>query len=237
MTPPFIGITTTHYPQPVPLPGSGVSEAYIRAVHNAGGLPLLIPSGLAVDELETLLTRIDGILFTGGGDIDPEYFNGMPHDRVYNIIRERDETEFALVHLAVEARLPFLGICRGIQVVNVALGGTLYTHIADQLPGALKHDFTRRKYLAHPVRVEASSNLAAILGAAGIQANSLHHQGLEKVAEGLVSVGWAPDGMVEAVERPGHPFGLAVQWHPEWLQEKKEMRNLFTAFIAAARRK
>ncbi len=234
---PLIGITTTHYQQKDPLPGSGVSEAYIRAVHEAGGLPLLIPSGIRVDELETLASRLDGILFTGGGDIDPHYFNGRPHNRVYNIIPERDETELNLVRLAGETGLPFFGICRGIQVINVALGGTLYTDIDDQLPGALKHDFKERKYLAHPVQVQAGSILANVLGMTGVQANSLHHQGLENVASPLTPVAWATDGLVEAVEKPGHPFGLAVQWHPEWLQEMPEMRNLFTAFVAAARKK
>jgi putative glutamine amidotransferase len=235
--PPIIGITTTHFQQKDPLPGSGVSEAYIRAVHEAGGLPLLIPSGMKTGELEALVARLDGILFTGGGDIDPRYFNGKPHNRVYNIIPERDETEINLVRMAASGGLPFLGICRGIQMINVALGGTLYTDIADQLPGAIKHDFKERKYLAHPVQVLEGSRLARILGMTGLQANSLHHQGLEKVAVSLTPVAWSVDGLVEAVEKPGHPFGLAVQWHPEWLQELQEMRSLFTAFVAAAREK
>ena len=237
MTSPLIGITTTHIPQKQPLPSSGVSEAYIRAVHAAGGLPLLIPSGLSAEELQVLSARVDGILFTGGGDIDPVYFNGMPHARVYNIIPERDETEIGLVRLAAEVNLPFMGICRGIQVINVALGGTLYTDIADQLPGALKHDFTEKVYLAHSIQVKPGTRLSAILGATRIQATSLHHQGVGQVAERLAPVAWAPDGLVEAVELADHPFGLAVQWHPEWLQDMKEMRNLFKAFIESARRK
>ncbi len=232
---PLIGITTTHYQQRDPLPGSGVSEAYVRAVHDAGGLPLLVPSGMKAGELEALLGRIDGLLFTGGGDIDPQYFNGRPHNRVYNIIPERDETELGLVRLAAEKQLPFLGICRGIQVVNVALGGTLYTDIADQMPGALKHKYEDRKYLAHSVHAQAGSRLSDALGTTDLQANSLHHQGVDKVAGPLSPVAWAPDGLVEGVEIPGHPFGLAVQWHPEWLQERQEMRNLFTALVAAAR--
>ncbi len=234
---PLIGITTTHYQPRDPLPGSGVSEAYIRAVHDAGGLPLLIPSGMAAGELEALLGRIDGLLFTGGGDIDPRFFNGRPHNRVYNIIPERDETELSLVRMAVERQRPFLGICRGIQVVNVALGGTLYTDIADQMPGALTHKYEDRKYLAHSVHTQAGSRLADILGTTNLQANSLHHQGVDKVASSLTPTAWAPDGLVEGVEITGHPYGLAVQWHPEWLQERQEMRNLFTALVAAARGK
>ena len=237
MTSPLIGITTTHFPQLSSLPASGISEAYIRAVHAAGGLPLLIPSGLSSEELQSLCSRLGGILFTGGGDIDPAYFNGMRHERVYDIIPERDETEIGLVRLAADTNLPFMGICRGIQVINVALGGTLYTHIADQLPGALKHDFKERTYLAHPIQVKHGTRLSTILDAANIQANSLHHQGVDRVAECLAPVAWAPDGLVEGVELTGHPFGLAVQWHPEWLQDMQAMKNLFTVFVNSARRK
>ncbi len=237
MTPPFIGITTTHFKLKLPLPSSGISEAYIRAVHAAGGIPLLIPSGLSSDELQSLLSRLDGILFTGGGDIDPVHFHGTTHAHISSIIPERDETELNLVHLVTEGRLPFLGICRGIQVINVALGGTLYTHIADQLPGSLKHNYEERTHLAHAVQVKPGSQLASILGTTSLQTNSLHHQGLEFVSERLSAVAWASDGLVEAVELEGHPFGLAVQWHPEWLQEMPAMRNLFSAFVESARGK
>lgn len=237
MTSPLIGITTTHISLKAPLPASGVSEAYIRAVHAAGGLPLLIPSGLSGDELKAVASRLDGILFTGGGDIDPAYFNGTPHERVYGVIPERDETEVGLVRLAAETGLPFMGICRGIQVINVALGGTLFTHIGEQLPGALKHDFKDKTHLAHPVQVKPGSRLAEILGTDNLLTNSLHHQGVDQVAERLAPAAWAPDGLVEGVELAGHPFGLAVQWHPEWLQDMPAMRNLFSAFVDAARRK
>jgi putative glutamine amidotransferase len=235
MHPPLIGITTTHIIKPpAPLPLSGVSEAYIRAIRRAGGVPLLIPSGINSDEAQLLRTRLDGILFTGGGDVDPSIFNGLPHERVYGIIPERDQTEIALVRLAAESRWPFMGICRGIQVINVALGGSLYTHIEGQLPGALKHDRTRRSLLVHSVEVQPETRLARILGKTSVQTNSLHHQGISQVAPPLSVTGRASDGLVEAVELPGNPFGLAVQWHPEWLPEMEEMRHLFEAFVQAA---
>jgi putative glutamine amidotransferase len=234
MTSPLIGITTTHIKNQSPLPTSGISEAYIRSVRDAGGIPLLIPSGLEGQDLDLLRQRLDGILFTGGGDIDPAYFNGRPHARVYGIIPERDQTEIALVRLAAESRWPFMGICRGIQVINVALGGSLYTHIEGQLPGALKHDRTRRSLLVHSVEVQPETRLARILGKTSVQTNSLHHQGISQVAPPLSVTGRASDGLVEAVELPGNPFGLAVQWHPEWLPEMEEMRHLFEAFVQAA---
>ena len=233
---PVIGITTTHIKQQSPLPISGVSEAYIRSVRSAGGIPLLIPSGIATADLEILRGHLDGILFTGGGDVNPVLYNGTPHERVYGIISDRDETEVSLVRLAAESNWPFMGICRGIQVINVALGGTLYTHIESQLPCALKHDNEDRQFLSHTVAVQPDSRLAGILGKTIVQTNSLHHQGIEQVASPLTVLGRAPDGLVEAVELAGNPFGLAVQWHPEWLQDMQEMRNLFEAFVDASKR-
>ncbi len=233
---PLIGITTTQVEQKSPLPISGVSLAYVQAVQRAGGIPLLIPSGLSPAEIQELRRRLDGILFTGGGDVDPARFNGRPHDRVYGIIPARDETEIGLARLAAESGWPFLGICRGIQVINVALGGTLYTHIADQLEGALKHDTEARDQLVHTVQVEPHTRLERILGGTSVRTNSLHHQGVERLAPGLEAVAHTPDGLVEAVELRGHTFGLCIQWHPEWLQEHAEMRALFEAFIKAARR-
>ena len=138
MNSPLIGITTSHIKLSSPVPSAGVSETYIQSVRRAGATPVLIPPGLKGAELETLRTRLDGVLFTGGGDIDPQLFAGRPHARVYDIDPERDSLEIDLVRMAAQSDWPFMGICRGIQVINVALGGTLYTHIADQLPGALK---------------------------------------------------------------------------------------------------
>ena len=140
----------------------------------------------------------------------------------------------------LEKGKPFFGICRGAQVVNVALGGNLYTHIEDQHPDALKHDYYPdypRNRLSHPVRVEEGSRLAGIVDEPVLQVNSLHHQGIKGLAPTLKPVAYAPDGIIEAVELSDHPFGLAVQWHPEWLTDQQPMRNLFKAFVDSARKR
>jgi putative glutamine amidotransferase len=239
MTPPLIGITTSHFTTTTPLLADGVNEAYIKAVQRAGGLPVLIPLVLTEVQLDDLASRLDGLLFTGGGDIDPARYDGLAHVAVYDIDQPRDDTEIYLVQRASRTGQPFLGICRGIQVINVALGGSLYSHIADQKADALKHDYYPgypRGHHAHPVQVSADSRLAQILGTAQVEVNSLHHQGLENIAPSLKVTAYAPDQLVEAVELAGHPFGLGVQWHPEWLQEAPEMRALFSALVGAAAR-
>jgi putative glutamine amidotransferase len=238
MTTPLIGITTSTQKNKEGLPYSFVLDAYVQSVKNAGGLPVLIPNWLERRQIEALRSRLDGILLSGGGDIDPQRFGGKAHARVYGIEPERDSLEAQLVEIAVRTDWPILGICRGIQVMNVTLGGTLYTHIQDQLAGAQKHDYFPdypRSLLSHPVRVEASSRLAELLGETQVAVNSLHHQGIEHLAPVLRPLAWStPDELVEAAELPDHPFGLGVQWHPEWLQEHEPMRRLFQAFVTAA---
>lgn len=238
MTHPIIGLTINRLSLTNPLnPNQGLSESYIQAVSNAGGIPILIPLGLPQEHLQTLYSHLDGILLTGGSDVDPARFNGRSHMRVYDVDSDRDALEIGLVRLAVESGKPLLGICRGVQVINVALGGTLYTDLADHYPNALRHDWypdIPRDYRAHEVEIDPSSRLAAVLGATRPQVNSLHHQGLERIGAGLSVVAKAPDGLVEAVENPERPFFIGVQWHPEWLQEVPAMRNLFKAFVTAA---
>lgn len=238
MSQPLIGITTYRSKNEYNLTINAVAEAYIQAIANAGGAPVLIPLGQSGDTLKSLVTSLDGVLFSGGGDIDPKLYSGQPHPRVYSVDPDRDRIEFELVQALIERRKPFLGICRGFQVINVALGGSLYEDIADQHPAALKHDYFPdwpRTHLAHGVQIKAGSRLAAILGSTEFQVNSLHHQGVRRVAAVLSATAFAADGLVEAVELPGHPFGLGVQWHPEWLQTCAPMRELFKAFIQAAR--
>jgi putative glutamine amidotransferase len=238
MSTPLIGITTQRTTNKGTIPVVGSPESYIQAVQNAGGLPLLIPLDLKTSELSEVFNHLDGVLFHGGGDIDPVYFHGPYHTEVYGIDPDRDRVELQLVHQAAEAGKPFLGICRGIQVINVALGGTLYTHIHDQRPNALRHDWypdIPRDFLAHPIQVQEDSSLSRILGKTTVETNSLHHQGIDKTAPGLTPVAWAPDGIIEAVELAGHRFGLGVQWHPENLQAYPEMRALFQALVNASR--
>ncbi len=197
---------------------------------------MLIPSLLAENGWESLYQRLDGILFSGGGDIGLAHAPGAPHPRIDDVDPARDAIELKLLRAAASDGKPFLGICRGCQVMNVALGGTLYTHIADQLPQALDHSYpgNMRTVLVHEVKLEEGTRVGEIFGAPILSVNSLHHQGLNDIAPGLRVAGHAPDGLVEAVELPDHPFGLSVQWHPEWLTDEAPTRNLFRKFVMAA---
>jgi putative glutamine amidotransferase len=237
MKTPLIGITTYRTENPYGNPILALGENYVQSLSKAGALPVMVPLGLPEDQLDTIITRMDGVLFSGGGDMDPAIFGGMMTTKVNGIDPDRDRVEIWLVKAAVSKGLPFLGICRGLQVINVALGGTLYTHVEDQHPRALKHDFYPdwpRDHLPHAVRVATDSQLATILGTIDPEVNSLHHQGVKGLASGLRATANAPDGLIEAFELPDYPFGLAVQWHPEWLQAHAPMRALFRAFVEAA---
>jgi putative glutamine amidotransferase len=233
----LIGITTAHMPHPEGLPMVAVQESYVRSVLNAGGVPVLIPLGLQLTDLQVILERINGLLLTGGGDIDPKRFAGENHPTIHQVDPDRDEVEIRLVEEAVRTGKPFLGICRGIQVINVAFGGNLYTDIGSQKPDSLDHKWVTGRpwsYLAHSIQVQENSRLAKILGGTDLKVNSLHHQAISQIADGFQALAFAPDGIIEAIELPGHPFGMAVQWHPEWLQEHPPMRALFKAFVQAA---
>lgn len=211
-------------------------QSYINAVIQAGGIPLLIPSMIAEDGWDVVYSRLDGILFSGGGDIALEHYAGEPHPRLDGVDPQRDSVELKLIRAAASDGKPFLGICRGCQMLNVALGGTLYTHLRDQFPNALDHDYpgNMRTVLVHEVKIEEGTRIAEIFGEPIIKVNSLHHQGLKDIASSLRVAAHAPDGLVEAVELPDHPFGLAVQWHPEWLTDQEGTRNLFRKFVEAA---
>jgi putative glutamine amidotransferase len=233
---PIIGITTnqskTVYGQPTIM----LMQSYVNAVMGAGGVPVLIPSLVAEDGWDALYARLDGILFSGGGDIGPEYSPGDPHPRIDDVDPARDSIELKMVQAAASDGKPFLGICRGCQVMNVALGGTLYTHVPDQLPNALDHSYpgNMRTVLVHEIKIEEGTRIAEIFGEPIIRVNSLHHQGLKDIPPSIRVAGHAPDGLVEAIELPKHPFGLAVQWHPEWLTDQEPTRNLFRNFVQAA---
>ncbi len=236
--PAWIGITISHATTGELAFRNHVPDVYVELIARAGGAPVLIPVGYPLDKLKALRARLDGLLLTGGDDIDPALFGGQPHPKVSGIDAGRDSLEMALVRMAVETDWPFFAICRGVQVMNVALGGTLYTDIDDQLPGALKHGLWgvyARDYLAHEVRLQAGSRLETLMGErAGV--NSFHHQGVQKIGAGLAATAWATDGLVEGLELAGHPFGLGVQWHPECIPQAEDHQALFRAFVAAAER-
>jgi putative glutamine amidotransferase len=233
---PLIGITTNQSKTPYGQPTVMLMQSYINAVIGAGGVPVLIPSLIPDDGWDTVYSRLDGILFSGGGDIGLEYSPGEPHPRIDDIDLARDSMELKMVRAAASDGKPFLGICRGCQVMNVALGGSLYTHIPDQLPNALDHSYpgNMRTLLVHEIKIEEGTRFAEIFGEPIIKVNSLHHQGLKDIAPSIRVAGHAPDGLVEAIELPDHPFGLAVQWHPEWLIDQEGTRNLFKKFVEVA---
>lgn len=233
---PIIGITTNQSNNSEGQANVSLSQAYVKAIIQAGGVPVLIPSLVANDGWRSLYSRLDGILFSGGGDISLEHFNGDPHPRIEEIEPERDLVELNMLKAAVSDGKPFLGICRGCQLVNIGLGGTLYTHIPDQLPGALDHSYpgSMRTVLVHEVKIEEGTRIADVLGEPIVKVNSHHHQGLKDIPASLRIAGYAPDGLVEAIELPSHPFGLAVQWHPEWLTDQQSTRNLFRRLVETA---
>jgi len=230
---PLIGITLGRKRSDDKEPQFVLNETYVAAVERAGGIPVMLPALLDEEALQRARARLDGLLLTGGADIDPQRFNGRMHPTVYGVDALRDETEIALVRLAVKSDWPFLGICRGIQVINVALGGSLYTHLPEQLGALVDH---RSEERGHDVRLAPESRLAQSLGRETLQVNSYHHQGIERLAPGLRAIGWAPDGLIEAVEVTGHPFGLGVQWHPERRLNHPEHLALFQALVEVAAR-
>jgi len=221
-------------------PRVGMSRSYIRALLAAGAAPLLIPHVEDMAVLRAVYERLDGLLLPGGGDIDPVHFGESRHEKCNEPSAERDHTELPLARWAVREGLPVLGICRGIQVLNVALGGSLFQDIQAQIPGAERHDWYPnhpRDRLSHTVDISPGTRLSGIVGDTPLPVNSLHHQSVKDVAPGLVVTGYSPDGIVEAIEADDHPFAIGVQWHPEELAGSDvRAQRLFDALVAASRR-
>jgi len=237
MSAPLIGITSENTENEYGQPAVRALRTYIREVIKAGGLPVVIPSETPAEQLKELFVRLDGIILTGGGDIDHTLFNGENHPKIGKADPLRDECEIALAKLAVEEQKPVFGICRGIQLLNVALGGDLYTHVEDQHPAKVKHDYypePPRDLISHPVSIAEDSKLFEIVGEPEIPVNSLHHQGVKTLSPKLIASAYSPDRLIEAAEVPGHPFAIAVQWHPEWIPEQPASKALFNTFIKAA---
>jgi putative glutamine amidotransferase len=209
----------------------------VDAIVRAGGAPILLPPLEDESTLRALYERIDGLLLAGGGDIDPVHYGHHSHEKLGMIDPLRDGAEIPMARWAISDGKPILGICRGLQVVNVAMGGTLFQDIPSQIPSELHHNASYEHedwtYMAHPIDIAPDSLLAHMLGTEQLEINSLHHQSLRTVAPGLRPIAWAPDGVVEAVEGRGEQFILGVQCHPEALQGNADPRwqGMFAAFV------
>jgi putative glutamine amidotransferase len=212
----------------------GLPAGYVDAVRRAGGLPILVPPGER--RLDVVLGLVDALLLPGGGDVDPKLYGGSDHPTLYGIDADRDSAEVRLARHAAESGMPLLGICRGAQVVNVALGGTLIEHLPDTVGEDTPHRAKPKGHIVHPVTLVAGTKLQAFLGAPPRTPSSSHHQAIRKVAPGLVVAALAPDGTVEAVELPSHPWFFAVQWHPEVNAGRDATeQKLFDGLVEAAR--
>jgi putative glutamine amidotransferase len=214
---------------------------YVQPLAAAGAVPFLIPL-LPEDEatLRAVFAHLDGLFLTGGCDIDPALYGEERHPRCERSDPAREETERVLLRWALATCKPVFGICRGMQMINVASGGSLYQDLAAQQPTALRHDYFScdgfaRDRLTHDVRIEPGSRLAQTLAAEQMAVNSMHHQGVKRLAPGLRATAFAPDGLVEGIEGTGPAFLVGVQWHPEELVEADAaMQRLFIGFVEAA---
>lgn len=210
-----------------------VNAKYVDSVRRAGGYPVLLPPGET--RPEECFEFLDGIVMTGGPDIAPVRYGGKMHPEVYGVDLERDASEFELVRAIIAAKKPTLCICRGMQVLNVALGGTLFEHVPDEFGTRVVHR-NGNTYEMHDVTIEAGSHLAEIVGATHVPVASWHHQALRKLAPGLVTVATSADGVIEAVEHEDHDDLVAVQWHPEHTAAEDERQQaLFDALVRTLR--
>jgi putative glutamine amidotransferase len=217
----------------------GVATKYCEAIAAAGGAPLLIPNFGESQVLAAILPLLDGVLLTGGPDVHPAHYGQDVLPECERIDEERDRTELALLRAVHHGDLPILGICRGIQMINVGFGGTLLQDVNTQRPGTLDHRASNPAPArpSHDVRVEPQSRLAALLGDHLVPANTMHHQAVETVAPGFAAVAHAPDGIIEAIEYQGHRFLVGVQCHPEHLfSSDRRWLNVFVGFVQEAAR-
>ena len=230
--PPVIGLTAyceqarwSHWHRPAVL----LPANYAEQVAAAGGIPVLLPP---LPGVAAAVDRLDGVLLTGGGDVDPGRYGAQPHPATSRVSESRDAAELAVLDAAVAAGKPVLGVCRGMQLLNVARGGTLCQHLENDAG----HTPSPGTFGSHPVRIAAGTRLAGILGAngAGVEVPTAHHQAIDRLGDGLVATAWAEDGVVEAVERSdgSAPFLVAVQWHPEAGADPRLMKALVGAASA-----
>lgn len=219
-----------------------MGQRYVEALRATGAAPILLPLLTNdPDAMRDIFARLDGVFLTGGVDVDPSRYGEPKHPLCGTTDPDRDAVELMLLEYAMANGLPVLAVCRGIQILNVARGGTLYQDVTAQVPAAMKHDYfptpanPSRTYLAHDITVTPGSRLAAILGETVVSVNSMHHQAIKDLADGLRPTAFAPDGIIEAVEGTNGQYLVAVQWHPEELADTQPgMRRLFASFVEAA---
>jgi putative glutamine amidotransferase len=234
---PLIGIPTRTYIDGT-ITRFAVLSTFTRALELAGAAPIAIPLQLGEETLNHIFARLDGLLIAGGADVHPSEFGEEVEPFCGEIDRERDIVELQLLRWAIQQEMPILGICRGIQMLNVAAGGTLYQDIDTQVEQALKHQhvtgapFNQR---THSIEIDPQSRLARALGTTRLDVNSLHHQSVKQVAPDFHVVARAPDGIVEGIERLNGSFAVGVQFHPEWLiDDDARMVQMFKHFVDAA---
>ncbi len=237
---PLIGMpaATLRDAQGNPLPAYRTSRSYPAALASAGAAPVAIPLDLPEDTLCAIFERLDGLCLTGGVDVDPAFYREARHPALGHVDAARDEIELTLTRWALAADLPVFGICRGIQLLNVAAGGSLYQDIGALVAGAGRHDFSSepRERPTHRVQLAADSRLAALFGVPELMTNSFHHQAVKSPAAAFIPVAWADDGVIEGIEHPAKRFAIGVQWHPEEMVGTDPLaRRLFQAFVAACR--
>ncbi|NSW93021.1 MAG: gamma-glutamyl-gamma-aminobutyrate hydrolase family protein [Firmicutes bacterium] len=216
---------------------SSVNDSYIYSVSAGGGVPVNIPISHNEEDYDSYIEILDGILFTGGDDIVPIYYGENPLKEVDSICSVRDEHEFKLFKKAYERKMPMLGICRGAQLLNVALGGNLYQDINQQIPDSLGHYPTESAddELYHSVKIKKESKLGNIFGEEKMYVNSFHHQSVKKLGTNLIITALSEDGIIEGIESIEDRFLIGVQWHPECLTKRyPKFLKLFNGFIHAA---
>lgn len=234
MTPPIIGITqSSKRDHPRTLQEYLSLDAYYRVIRQAGGIPTSITS----TNFQAPTTPLDGILFSGGGDVSPSIYGDATFEYISGVDDQRDQLETELLQWVIDKDIPFLGICRGLQLINVAQGGSLYRDLALQMTGSIIHDWhPSRRLLAHEISLNPDNPLIDAGFTHSFSVNSLHHQGVRSIGKGLSVIAQSPDGVIEALQLTGHRFGLAVQWHPEWLTDQQPTRDLFVNFINTCER-
>ena len=241
---PLIATTTTSYEDPgYRTPQIMLGSPYLAAVERVGGTPLLVTPAHDEESIVRLVDLADGIVLTGGEDVDPSCYGHEPHPKLSTVNRSRDRMEMVALQRALERGRPVLAICRGVQLLNVALGGTLFQDLpSERAEGIIHEQDAPINERWHAARVAEDSQLAQIFGATDLFINSFHHQGINRLAEPLRPVAWAEDGLIEGVEGLDHPWLIGVQWHPERgeAETRGDRRHpdnrLFFAFVDAARK-